>query len=129
MNQMKRWIVPAILLLSLGGNIYFVLSRVQSRMGGGCSEVSPDGAHYAEAELLREINPLSPEKGKMWGELSIDINRVEVIRLIVTPPGTTNDQAYRQTEELIRWSQDSKTATFRLPNATIAVTPNKDEAK
>ena len=129
MNQMRGWIFPAILLLSLGGNIYFILSRVQSRGGGGRSEVSPDGAQYASAELLHEINPLSPEKGRMWGELSIDRNHVEVIRLIVTPPGTTNDQAYRQIEELIRWSEDSKTATFRLPNATIAVTTNKDEAK
>ena len=63
------------------------------------------------------------------GELSIDRNRVEVIRLIVTPPGTTNDQAYRQIEKLIQWSEDSKTATFRLPNATIAITPNEDETK
>ena len=65
MNQIRRWIVPAILLLSLGSNIYFILSRVQLRGGGGGSEVSPDGDRYASAELLHEKNPLSPEKG-MW---------------------------------------------------------------
>jgi hypothetical protein len=124
-NQMTRWIIPVMLLLSLAGNAYLVLSRIQSRMGGGRNETSPDGVHHASAKCLREINSLNPEKGKIWAELSIERRNDQRIQLIVTPPGTNEEMAYREREDLIRWSQDSKTVTFRLPNATISVEPNE----
>jgi hypothetical protein len=49
----------------------------------------------------------------------------DVIRLMVTPPGVDFGEQYRDIEDLVRWSEDSKTVTFRLPNATITVTPQK----
>ena len=127
MNQIQRWIIPTVLLFSLGGNIYFLLSRVEFRMGGGYDDASPNRAYHAWAVLLHEKNPLSPQKDNMWGELSIRRKGFDVIRLIVTPPGTDNEQAYRQIEGLIQWSADSKTATYRLPNATISVTPQETQ--
>jgi hypothetical protein len=118
-----------LLVISLGGNAYFLLARIRSGVGGGRHEASPDGAYHASASCFREMNPFNPEKDKIWAKLSIESRDVQVIQLIVTPPGTNAEMAYRGIEELIRWSDDSKTVTFRLPNATITVTPEKGEVK
>jgi hypothetical protein len=130
-SQTKRWIVRAILLLSLGGNAYLVLSRIEARMGGGCYGASPDRAYLANATCYSAYNPLNARKGNPWAELSIEKGNAEIIRLVVTPPGVKQGeeiQMYR-TEDMIRWSADSKTVTFRLPNANISVTPTKNEFK
>ena len=111
--------------------------------GSGRWKPSPDGWYGAHAELLRATNPLSPKRGMMWTELSIerryrppeehDVNGIavshELIRLVVTPPGTKDAAAYENDDRLVRWSDDSKTAIFRLPNATVTVTPSTDEVK
>jgi len=125
-----------MLLLSLVGNAYFLLGRIQNKLGGGRHEVSPNGAYLAVAQCLREVNPLNPKKDTLWAELSIQragfplrSPHLEFIELIVTPPGTDSEMTYREVEDLIRWSTDSKTVTFRLPNATISITPQEGELK
>jgi len=132
MNQKRMiWVFGVLLFLSLWGNACLLLSHLNLATGGGRDESSPDSVYWALAMGKRQENPLSPDKGKNWGDLSIytkpvNDDRDPIIRLIVTPPGTDSEFAYfRETEELIRWSKDSKTVTFRLPNATISVTPQK----
>ena len=128
---MIRWPFIVVLVLSLGGNACCLLGRLNLATGGGRDESSSDGVYFACAMGLRQRNPLSSDKGKAWADLSITrkpayVGRDPVIRLIVTPPGTDREFAYfRETEDLIRWSKDSKTVTFRLPNATISVTPQE----
>lgn len=98
-------------------------------MGGGRDEASPDRVYLARANSLREANPLSPGQNKLWAKLSIqpatayaEWDDPQGIQLTVTPSGTSFEGEYRDIDDLIRWSQDSKTVTLRLPNATISVT-------
>ena len=131
---MKKWVFRVVLFLSLGGNACALLGHLDFLVGGGNSKGSPDGVYNADAMCLRQLNQFKSERARIWADLSISTQPApdqgkpdydEVIRLIVTPPGVDLEMKYREIEDLVRWSEDSKTVSFRLPNATITVTPQK----
>ncbi len=130
---MKKWVFRVVLFLSLGGNACALLGHLDFLVGGGNSKGSPDGVYNADAMCLRQLNQFKSERARIWADLSISTKPAhfglpdygDVIRLMVTPPGVDFGEQYRDIEDLVRWSEDSKTVTFRLPNATITVTPQK----
>ncbi|HEX3868822.1 MAG TPA: hypothetical protein VHV77_00155 [Pirellulales bacterium] len=126
----ERWAFVGVLVLSLLGNAYQGLQNVSLKMGGGQVLNSSDGRAFADVQYREEHFFLNPAFKTTWGELRFQAPGThaddEAVKLIITPSGGQygNTNAYRELDEPIRFSDDSRTVTFQLPHVTLSVTPD-----
>jgi hypothetical protein len=125
-------ILLALTAVSLMGNAYQFLRTIPGHEGGGRSVDSPDGQYSASASSHREVNPLHPDSGKLWGRIMlIDHARPQqaLCELRIEPPGVEHSGGYRDIENLIAWSDDSQSATITLPHARIELLTDSPTVK
>jgi hypothetical protein len=112
------------LVLSLVGNAYLVLRNIPITDGGGVFDVSLDGRYYANAQALRNLNPLAGERDVVYGRLTIERNGVVrsggnevLIEILIRPAQVESEGRYRDKAK-VEFSEDSRTVTFDLPSGT-----------
>ena len=123
-----KLVLKLVLVASLLLNGFYLLRSIPIRTGGGTYKTSPDATLVAHAQSYVNANPLAKNNDVVSGDLEIHVfhnqtGREMLISLAVRPPGVDSEMGYRQLDDPISWSSDSRTATFTLPHAVVSVTP------